>query len=153
PLALVELAAALGPDERTGRRPLPDPIPVAGPIRAVFARRLAAVEATARRALAVGAIEATGDASIVGKALAAAGLDARDLRAAAESGFVEIAATEVRWEHPLARAAILDASSPADVRAAHLAVATALADAGEGGRVAFHLAAAADGPDAAVADR
>jgi DNA-binding CsgD family transcriptional regulator len=171
PLALVELAAALGPDERSGVAPLPDPIPVAGPIRAVFARRLAPLAPGARRALAVAAVEATGAAAVVARALTAAGAGPADLAAAEEAGFLRrvlragddgtagtagaagVGAGAVRWEHPLARAAVLDALGPAERRAAHRAVADALAGEDAGARVAFHLAAAAEGPDEAVAAR
>jgi DNA-binding CsgD family transcriptional regulator/tetratricopeptide (TPR) repeat protein len=153
-LALVELAAALGPDERAGRAPLPEPIPVAGPIREVFARRLAPFDAAARAALAVVAVEATGAAGVVAKALAAhpLGLGPAALRPAEDAGLVTRVGGDVRWQHPLARAAVVDALAPSVRRSAHQAVARALAGEGQGSRLVFHLAAAAEGPDEAVAD-
>jgi DNA-binding CsgD family transcriptional regulator/tetratricopeptide (TPR) repeat protein len=171
PLALVGLAAALGPDERTGRAPLPDPIPLAGPLREMFARRLRPLAATTRRAMAVAAVEATGAPAVVARALAAAGRTYADLRPAEDAGLVRNAGGTLRWEHPLARAAVLDALAPADRRSAHRAVAAGLLagdtdhtgaeHTGDGerrtqgseARVAFHLAAAAEGPDEGVAAR
>lgn len=153
PLALVELAAALGPDERNGLAPLPDPIPVAGPIRAVFAHRLGALDAAACGALAIVAVEASGDTAVVARALAAARIDATDLRAAERAGFVHVDGGTLSWEHPLARAAVLDTIDAPTRRAAHRAVAAALSPGDDRGRLVFHLAAAADGPDDEVADR
>jgi DNA-binding CsgD family transcriptional regulator len=155
PLALVELAATLGPDERAGRAPLPDPIPVAGPIRDLFARRMAPFDAAARAALAVAAVEATGAAVVVAKALAAhvLTLGHAELCPAEEAGLVTTVGGDVRWLHPLARAAVVDNLTPPERRSAHRAVAAALTGEGQGARVAFHLAAAAEGPDEAVADR
>lgn len=153
PLALVELAKLLDADQRAGRAPLPYPIPVAGPIREVFATRLAAIDAAARQALAIAAVDATGDASVIARALAAAGLDTTDLRAAEAAGFITSVGATVEWEHPLARAAVLDALEPRSRRDAHRAVAAALDESTHGARVVFHLAAAAEGPDEAIATR
>ena len=153
PLALVELAKLLDADQRAGRAPLPYPIPVAGPIREVFAVRLSAIDAAARRALAIAAVDATGDATVIARALAIAGLDTVDLRAAEAAGFVTSVGATVEWEHPLARAAVLDALDPPSRRDAHRAVAASLDEATDGARVVFHLAAAAEGPDEAIAER
>lgn len=153
PLALVELGKLLDEDQRRGRAPLPYPIPVAGPIREVFAVRLGAIDLGARRALAIAAVDATGDATVIARALDAAGLGPADLRAAEAAGFVTSVGATVEWEHPLARAAVLDALDPPSRRDAHRAVAVALDESTHGARVVFHLAAAAEGPDEAIAER
>ena len=153
PLALVELAKILDADQRAGRSPLPYPIPVAGPIREVFAVRLGAIDANARQALAIAAVDATGDATVIARALARAQLDPADLRAAEAAGFITSIGATVEWEHPLARAAVLDALDAGSRRDAHRAVAAALDEATDGARVVFHLAAAAEGPDEAIARR
>lgn len=153
PLALVELARILEPDQRCGRAPLPYPIPVAGPIREAFAVRLSAIDQGARDALAIAAVDATGDAAVIRRALQAAGLAGADLEAAEAAGFVTCVGSTVEWEHPLARAAVIDALDPRRRRDAHRAVAGALDETTHGARVVFHLAAAADGPDEAIAER
>jgi DNA-binding CsgD family transcriptional regulator len=153
PLAMLELVAALGPEERSGRAPLPDPIPVAPRIRDVFARRLRGIDDAARRALAVAAVDATGEANVIAKALPVVGADAEHLRAAEAAGFLHAEGSQLRWEHPLARAAVLDALDPADRRAAHRAVASVLDEHEHDARVVFHLAAAAEGPDEEIATR
>jgi DNA-binding CsgD family transcriptional regulator len=153
PLALVELAKLLDADQRAGRAPLPYPIPVAGPIREVFAVRLATIDRSARQALAIAAVDATGDAAVIARALDRAQLDAADLRAAESAGLITSVGATVEWEHPLARAAVLDALDPPSRREAHRAVAAALDESTDGARVVFHLAAAAEGPDEAIAER
>ena len=153
PLALVELAKFLGPDQRRGLAPLPYPIPVAGPIREVFAVRLSGIDRAARQALAIAAVDATGDAAVIARALHAAGLGPADLQAAEAAGFVTSVGSTVEWEHPLARAAVIDSLDPRSRRDAHRAVAGALDETTHGARVVFHLAAAADGPDEAIAER
>jgi DNA-binding CsgD family transcriptional regulator len=153
PLALVELTKLLDTDQRRGLTPLPYPIPVAGPIREVFAVRLDAIDRSARQALAIAAVDATGDASVIARALQHSGLGPADLRAAEAAGFVTSVGATVEWEHPLARAAVLDTLDAPSRRSAHRAVATALDEATHGARVVFHLAAAAEGPDEAIAER
>lgn len=151
PLAMVELAAVLTEDQRSGRAPLPDPIPLTGPIRDVFAARLATLGPGIRAALAIGAVETSGSSAVLARALAAGAVDPDGLRAAEAAGFVRVDDGLLRWGHPLARAALLDSLDPDARRAAHRAVATALAGTDHDARLAFHLAAAAEGPDEAVA--
>ena len=55
-----------------------------------------------------------------------------------------------RFVHPLAQAAVWDGAEPGARRAAHRAVAAAWNAAGDHERAAWHLADAADGPDAAA---
>lgn len=152
PLALLELAGVLDADQRRGRMPLPHAIPIADSIREAFDARMALVGPEERRVLAVAAVEASGDATVLARALEAAALDPALLEASALGGLLSTDGGVVHWDHPLARAAAIDALGPRERRAAHRAVAAAL-EAVDAGRLAFHLAAAADGPDESVAVR
>lgn len=149
PLAMVEVAAALTDDQRAGTAPLPDPLPVAGSMRRELASRLVALDDETRQALAIAAVEASGDLVVVTNALTGAGL-AADALSHTQGDLVEVEAHRVTWTHPLARAAVLEVLTPADLRLAHRRVAAAL-DPYDSGRIAFHLAAAIDGPDERVA--
>src|SRR5262249_17441485 len=90
-----------------------------------------------------------GNANIVGQALRA--LDV-ELAALEPGGFVTVSARGLTWSHPLARAAVLRASSPAERRAAHLAMAGVL-EAGRTEDAVWHLAEATDEPTVDLARR
>ncbi|MGW4378952.1 AAA family ATPase [Kitasatospora sp. NPDC004531] len=147
PLALVELSRALahGRSESDGSRALP----LTRRLENLFAADLPDLPPDTRRALLLTAATDTGELSdVVG---AAGGLDClRALEPAERAGLVRVEEGLLRLRHPLVRSAIYGAASFAERRDAHLALASALAH--EPDRQAWHLAAAATGPDDAVAD-
>ncbi len=146
PLALVELAAAAAdePDERA--------FGIETSVERAFARRVESLPGPARRTLALAAAEDAGDLSVLGPAATALGLDLSDLAAAERAGLVSIAVELLAFCHPLARSAAYRSAPPDERRAAHAALAAALAGRVDEDRRAWHLAAAAFGPDAAAAD-
>lgn len=151
PLAMVEVAESLSPEQRAGVEALPDPLPLAGSVRQALAATLVGLDEDTRRAVAIAAVDASGDVAVVARALRHAGLPAEQL-ALPGVDLVGVVEGQVCWRHPLARAAVLDALAPEDLRAAHRHVAAGL-EATDAGRVAFHLAAAIEGPDDDVADQ
>jgi DNA-binding CsgD family transcriptional regulator len=149
PLALKELARALAPEQLRGREPLPNPLPLAADLRQLFLDRLRRLPARTRRALLVVAAS-SGESTEIATTLNALDLDVRDLGSAETAGILA-AGSEIRFEHPLVRAAVYHEAKRATHRAAHLALADAAHEAGHPARRAWHLADAAVGRDEAVA--
>ncbi|MBI5503495.1 MAG: AAA family ATPase [Deltaproteobacteria bacterium] len=147
PLALVEIASSLVPAQRSGRAPLPEPLPAAGRVAAVFDRRLRALAKPVREVLLLAAAAHGGDLAMLRRACEGAGLDERGFEEAEAAGFVHLVDGRLRFAHPLLRSAAYHGVSPPRRRAAH----RALARVAEGTRRAWHLAAAATGPDEAAA--
>ncbi|MFI5610703.1 AAA family ATPase [Amycolatopsis sp. NPDC051903] len=126
PLALTELPAA-----RTG------------PLDQAFAARAAELPGAARASLLIAALN---DSPALAETVKAAGTDA--LGPAVAARLVEVDATTVTFRHALTRSAIVRAATPAELRAAHHALAATL---NEPGRRAWHRAAATTGADESVA--
>src|SRR6476619_1013936 len=140
PLALLEVAALLDEGERVGREPLPDHLPASESVERTVRRALRSLPPEARRAL----LAAAASDSPTGGDLAA-------LEPAEDAGLVRIHAGSVAFRHPLVRSAVYHAASADERRAAHRTLADALTAEHDSDRRAWHLAAAADGPDESVA--
>jgi DNA-binding CsgD family transcriptional regulator len=144
PLALLELPAALGGGQRTAAEALPMVLPLTGRLQALFASRVSGLPARTRRLLLLAALDGTGDVRV----LQAAGPDAIDVLAPAEqAGLVQVddRTDQLVFRHPLTRSAIVEMSTSGDRRRAHRLLAAQLT--GQPERQAWHLAAAATGPD------
>ncbi|WP_460717306.1 helix-turn-helix transcriptional regulator [Nocardia heshunensis] len=143
PLALLELPA-MDPDVlRVG------PLPLPARLRSGFEHRIAAQPAAVRTVLLVVAAEETCDLGLILRALAELGLTDQDLAAAEVSGMVVVDDGRVRFQHPLQRAAAYHSAAFTDRRAVHAALGAVLS--GDPDRRAWHLAAAASGPDETIA--
>jgi DNA-binding CsgD family transcriptional regulator len=145
PLALVELAEILTPGQLRGREPLEDPLPAGTGVERAFAGRAKRLPMGTRRALLLLALATVDRLEVVGRALSTVGLDTESLEPAEDARLVEIESGRVRFRHPLVRSAVTGSASPSERRAAHRALASAF-DADEDRR-AWHLGAAALGPD------
>jgi DNA-binding CsgD family transcriptional regulator len=152
PLALLELSATLTQSQLAGVASLPEPLPVAAALRRAFTQRLNGLGPAARRLLLITAADATADLTTLQQASTLLSLDLDSLQAAEDAGLVRVGGERVEFTHPLLRSAAYHAATPADRRAVHRALAEA-ADLGRDPiRVAWHLAAAALGPDESVAE-
>jgi DNA-binding CsgD family transcriptional regulator len=140
PLALLEVTALLDEGERAGSEPLPDYLPASESVERTVRRALRSLPLETRRALLAAA---TSDLRIGG--------DLAALEPAEDAGLVRIHAGSVTFRHPLVRSAVYHAASADDRRAAHRALADALTREEDADRRAWHLAAAAEGPDESVA--
>jgi DNA-binding CsgD family transcriptional regulator len=147
PLALVELPDAFADrgDAPPGALPLPDRL------RLALHGRISRLPAATQTLLLVVAAEGTGDLGTVLAAAAALGAGPGDLAPAERSGLLRGGGEPV-FRHPLFRTAVLQ-RAPLDQRfAVHRALAAALDGERAADRRSWHLALAATGPDAALAD-
>jgi DNA-binding CsgD family transcriptional regulator/tetratricopeptide (TPR) repeat protein len=150
PLAILELVHGSSIEQLAGAFPALDVSRQESPSRLEesFRRRIEALPAAVRGLLLVAAAEPVGDPLLV--------------RNAAERLGIEIAATDateglltieesVRFRHPLVRSAVYRSASWDERRHVHLALAEATDRDVDPDRRAWHLAAAAEGPDEEVA--
>ncbi|MEV0967585.1 helix-turn-helix transcriptional regulator [Microtetraspora glauca] len=144
PLALLELP-------RTAELPTYDqsPLPLPERLRLAYAARIGRLPQDAQTALTVAALVDDGDLNVITAACAELGVEPAALGAAERSGLVRIAGQHLRFAHPLTRAATFQLSTY-DLRlAVHRILAGLLTD--QPDRQAWHLAAAATGPDETAA--
>jgi hypothetical protein len=150
PLALLELGKGLGAAELAGGFG----IPVAGDlptwIETEYIARLSQLPDEAQRLILVAAAEPMGDSTLILRAAQVLGIDISAVRAASESGLLEMGAT-ARFRHPLVRSAVYRAAAPEVRRAVHQALAAATDQSADPDRRAWHRAHAAGGPDEEVA--
>ncbi|MEV4423355.1 AAA family ATPase, partial [Patulibacter sp. NPDC049589] len=147
PLALVELASSLTPDQRAGVAPLAEPLRPGPAVERAFRGRLDALPAATGDALAVAAADEHVSRAEAADAIRRLGLPGDALDAAQRAGILERDGVRWRFRHPLLRATAYHRVPLERRRAAHRALAE---DAGPERR-AWHRAAASDGPDEAVA--
>ncbi|WP_207936424.1 helix-turn-helix transcriptional regulator [Actinomadura sp. KC216] len=151
PLALIELASALQSQEARHAGPLPVGGQVAGRVQEAFRHQLAQMPEATRLLLLVVAADGTADLGVVLRAAETLGLSAADLGPAEEARLVVLDGTEVRFRHPLIRAVTYQNAAHHQRIAAHGALARTLDGDEHADRRAWHLAAAATGPDESVA--
>lgn len=147
PLALVELARALTPEQRAGVAPLAEPLRPGPAIERAFRGRLDALPAQTADALAVAAADEHASRAETADAIRRLGIPGDALDAAERAGV--LARDGVRWRflHPLLRATAYHRAGDDLRRDAH----RALAEDAEPERRAWHRAAAAGQPDEDVA--
>jgi DNA-binding NarL/FixJ family response regulator len=153
PLALVEVAGQLSPAQRRGAAELPDHLPTGAHLHAVYEPVLASLPADCRRAVLLVAAGRDEAVDPVLGALRAQDLDAEAiLRTTEDHGILVRQPGLVRFRHPLLRTAAWAMATPAQRREAHSALAAAMPDEHRRSRV-WHLAEAATGPDAKLAEQ
>jgi DNA-binding CsgD family transcriptional regulator len=150
PLALLELPRGLTPAQLAGGFGLPAALPLSGRIEESFRRRLSRLPRDTRRLLLIAAADPAGDPALVWRAAERLGIDESAADAAESDRLIEFGAG-VTFRHPLVRSAIYRASSPAERREAHRALAEATDADMDPDRRAWHLAAAASRPEEEVA--
>jgi DNA-binding CsgD family transcriptional regulator len=150
PLALVELPAALTPSQLAGHAAVPSPLPAGARVEHAFLARARALGNRAQGFLLLAAADDTGDLATVLAAAEQFGLGAAECDAAERAGLISLDEGQLACRHPLVRSAVYRAATFSSRRAVHRAFALALG--GHPDRRAWHVAAAALGPDETAAE-
>ncbi len=153
PLALMELPRMLTAEQRVGRAPLPDPLPLAGELERVFLRTIDRLAPETRTVALICAAAGRGSLDLIGRAAARVGSRTPLLDLPGLEEILYVDAHIIDFRHPLMRSAVYHQASPVARRAVHLALADALAgDDDQVDRRAWHRAEAAAGPDEQIAE-
>jgi DNA-binding CsgD family transcriptional regulator len=149
PLALLELPRGLTATQLAGGFGLLDTQALSGRIEEAFARRLEPLTNDTRLLLLLAAAEPVGDPLVLWRAAARLeiAVSAVDLET---DGLLAIG-ERVTFRHPLVRSAVYRSAAMQERRAVHLALAEATDREADPDRRAWHLAAAAAGPNEQVA--
>jgi DNA-binding CsgD family transcriptional regulator/tetratricopeptide (TPR) repeat protein len=150
PLALLELPYGLTASQLSGGFGLLGAQALTGRIEESFVRRLELLSADGRRLMLVAAAEPVGDPMLLWRAAGRLGIGPEAAEAAEAEGLLAIGG-RVTFRHPLVRSALYRSAAAEDRRAVHLALAEATDRETDPDRRAWHLAAAAAGPDEEVA--
>ena len=147
PLALTELPATLSHEQRSGIAELDPPLAPGRRLQMAFARRVGELTPRARRALLVAAAYQGDDLATIAAACPGASTSVALLAQAEAHGLAQLTGERLAFGHPLIRGAVYQGAPAAERRAAHRALAEAI----RGEQRAWHLAAAAIGPDESAA--
>lgn len=154
PLALLDLPRLVDAGRLHELSSAAEPLPIGAVLQDAYGEQIARLPAATRRALVVAALTDGGDVRLLHDALARDGGTMADLGPAEDLRLVSLTGSSVVFRHPLTRSAAVQAAPPSERRSAHRRLADAFADAtsaDDRSRRAWHLAAAAYGPDERVA--
>jgi DNA-binding CsgD family transcriptional regulator len=150
PLALLELPRGMTAAELAGGFALPDGRDLSGQIEDHYLRRVGALPDDTQQLMLLAAADPTGDATLLWRAAQMLGTGREAATPAQTQQLLEIGA-RVHFRHPLVRSAVYRVAPQQDRQAVHLALAAATDPQVDPDRRAWHLAAAAPGPDEDVA--
>jgi hypothetical protein len=151
-LALIELAGSLTAAQLAGRQPLPRQLRFSGRLEDAFLSRVRLLPEDTQALLLIVAADDTGDLAVVMRACEQLGVSAEALDAAERAGVATVDGFgHIGFRHPLVRAAVYQAATFTSRIATHRALVAALDRDKDAERRAWHLAAAATGPDEIIA--
>jgi ATP/maltotriose-dependent transcriptional regulator MalT len=146
PLALIEIPSLLTPGQLSGNESLGGPIPTGDALERAFMQRVAKLPEQTQRALVVAAASGSSDLDEIVAAAERAGIEPGALDPAERAGLTVVDGSRFAFRHPLLRSAVYHGATALTRRAAHEALAQ-----GSTEHRTWHLAVAADEPDAALA--
>ncbi|GAA1419444.1 helix-turn-helix transcriptional regulator [Catellatospora coxensis] len=152
PRALTDLAASLSDSQLAGEAPLPTRLPADSALLRTYRARLDRLAPDTRWLLLLAAADEETDAAGLMRAAHSSGVDIAALTPAERGGLVRVSRGGIVFPQPIARALAYEEAPLAQRRAAHLHLAQILDADTERLRRAVHLAAAAHGPDAELAE-
>ncbi|TQS45680.1 helix-turn-helix transcriptional regulator [Cryptosporangium phraense] len=126
PRAIEELTRTLSADQRAGRVPLPDTLPLYSRVRKEYDDRIARLPIATRRLLVLVAADEQLDVRTLGRAAEAGGGSLSALAPAEAAGLVHESDGAVRFRFPLLRAAVYRSAAASDRRTAHRLLADVL---------------------------
>jgi DNA-binding CsgD family transcriptional regulator len=157
PLALVELARTLTPEELAGGFGLAEALPRPGADRSrasgieeIFGRRLRTLPEPTRKLLLIAAADPLGEPTHVIRAAEQLGIGLDAAAPAIDAELVELGA-RVRFRHPLVRSTVYRAATLREAQEAHGALAAATDPEVDPDRRAWHRAKSTPAPDEDVA--
>ena len=150
PLALLELPRGLTVMDLAGGFGLPGRGALTGRIEQSFVRRLELLSDDGRRLMLIAAADPVGDPVLLWRAAERLGIGPEAAEAAEAEGLLTVG-QRVAFRHPLVRSAMYRSAAASDRRAVHEALAEATDREADPDRRAWHLAAAAAGPNEPVA--
>jgi DNA-binding CsgD family transcriptional regulator len=146
PLSLLEVPRAMSAAELAGGFAVAPAAMLSGHLQDLYVRRVLALPEPTRQLMLLAATDPTGDATLLWRAAQTLGVT-REAADAAETEKLLDISSRVKFRHPLVRSAAQAVASPAERRAAHLAIASVTDAKQDPDRRIWHLAAAATGPD------
>lgn len=153
PLALGEALTQLTSEQLAGVQALDDPPAVGLGHGLAFQPAIDALPMDTRTALAaLAALGSSGHADLLQVVLAPLGLTLDDLLPAEVAGIIALGGPKVEFGHPLSRSAAYHGIDPGTRRQIHATIARAAGPARLGEAYAWHLSAAAIGPNREAAD-
>ncbi|WP_068922235.1 helix-turn-helix transcriptional regulator [Planobispora rosea] len=154
PLAILELGRSLARGE-AAEPAFGQPLSLDGRLKERFLRQVVGLDTLTQQVLLVAAADATSDPVLLRQAMArlASASPAEVGTALERAEDAELLTDGARFRHPLIRSAVYGAATSSRRRQVHAALAEATDPVGDADRHAWHLAAAADGPDEEVATR
>ena len=151
PLALLELPRSMSAAELAGGFALPDTADLPSQIEDQYRQRVRALPESTQRLMLLAAADPVGDATLVWRAAHTLGIAPEAAQPAETEHLLEIGA-RAEFRHPLVRSAVYHASTAADRRAVHGALAAGTDPETDPDRRAWHRAHAASAPNDDVAD-
>ncbi|WP_239086761.1 helix-turn-helix transcriptional regulator [Catellatospora methionotrophica] len=152
PRALADLADSLSDSQLAGEAPLPTRLPADSALLRTYRARLDRLPPDTRWLLLLAAADEETDAAGLMRAAHSSGVDIAALAPAERGGLVRVSRGGIVFPQPIARALAYEEAPLAQRRAAHLHLAQILDADSQRLRRAVHLAAAAHGPDAELAE-